>query len=132
MLSFGTSRWWTRRLLSAFLGAAGLFIVAVVIALVLNLVLMGTQPQYSWDDRLMRTSGLLGVDVLVLWTLLLLAWAAIGRWWWTVGLVLALVPLILTAALRKLDERQEPLVLVAQRPRHRERASIGRGPAGCN
>ncbi|WP_447646810.1 LTA synthase family protein [Nocardioides zeae] len=109
VLSVGTSRWWTRRLLSAFLGAAGLFIVAVVIALVLNLVLMGTQPQYSWDDRLMRTSGLLGVDVLVLWTLLLLAWAAIGRWWWTVGLVLALVPLILTAALRKLDERQEPL-----------------------
>ncbi|MDQ1103078.1 phosphoglycerol transferase MdoB-like AlkP superfamily enzyme [Nocardioides zeae] len=109
VLAVGTSRWWTRRLLSAFLGAAGLFVIAVVIALVLNLTLMGTQPQYAWDERLMRRSGLLGADVLVLWTLLLLAWAAIGRWWWTTGVVLALVPLILTAALRKLDERQEPL-----------------------
>ncbi|HEY1133311.1 MAG TPA: LTA synthase family protein [Nocardioides sp.] len=106
------SRWPARRALSAFLGAVGLFVIAVVVAFAVNLAVLRAQPEgpgQDWVGRLLGETGVLGADVLVVWVLLLFVWAVVGRWWWTVGLVLALVPVVVVAATEKLRQRNEPL-----------------------
>lgn len=98
-----------RRLLTAILGFLGLGVVAVVHAFVLALALLAGQTDPAWAEGLLHGSGVLSVDVLVLWTLLLLVWSVVGRFWWTVAGTSAVVALLAVVNHQKLELRREPL-----------------------
>lgn len=89
-------------------GAAASYGVAVVLTLVLEVsTLWRGEPGWVVDQFV--TYGAFYIDTLVVWLLLLFLWSIIGRLWWAIGILTALVLTLAAANRIKINLREEPI-----------------------
>jgi len=89
-------------------GTALSLLVAVVLTLVLEVTTLWRGEPRWISDQFIRYVGFY-VDTILVWLLLLFLWSVIGRLWWAIGLLAAVVIPVAAANRIKINLREEPI-----------------------